>query len=131
VWYRVNWASANENIARRKAAQRRRNRDALLAYLIAHPCVDCGETDPRCLDFDHRDPRRKKASISRLIGYAEWDDLLLEIAECDVRCANCHRKRTAQQFRWWNAVPAAGAPAAQPISKCGWAVSGSNGRPAD
>lgn len=119
TWYRDNWAVANANLARRKAERRRRTREALLAYLLEHPCVDCGEGDPRCLDFDHRDPGRKKASISRLIGYSDWNKLLLEIAECDVRCANCHRKRTAQQFGWWNAEPH------------GWAVSGSNGRPAD
>ena len=105
AWYRANWTAANVNLARRKAEQRRRSRKALLAYLLEHPCIDCGESDPRCLDFDHRDPKRKKASISRLIGYTDWNKLLLEIAECDVRCANCHRKRTAQQFRWWNAVP--------------------------
>ena len=23
-----------------------------------------------------------------------------EIAKCELRCANCHRRRTAQQFDW-------------------------------
>jgi hypothetical protein len=29
-----------------------------------------------------------------------WRRVLVEIEKCDVRCANCHRKRTAQQFGW-------------------------------
>jgi tRNA(Ile)-lysidine synthase TilS/MesJ len=123
-WYRANWAKANANLARRKAEHRRRVRAALLDYLVQHPCVDCGEADPRCLDFDHRDPKRKKASISRMVGYTDWSKLLLEIAECDVRCANCHRKRTAQQFSWWNAVRD------EPVASTGRAVS-SVGRAAD
>jgi hypothetical protein len=123
-WYRANWDTATANLARRKAEQVRRNREALLAYLLEHPCLDCGESDPRCLDFDHRDPKRKKASISRLVGYSDWTKILLEIDECDVRCANCHRKRTAQQFRWWNAVPQDG------LTSSGRAVS-STGRAAD
>lgn len=24
-----------------------------------------------------------------------------EIAKCDVRCSNCHIKRTTKQFNWW------------------------------
>jgi hypothetical protein len=24
-----------------------------------------------------------------------------EIEKCDVRCANCHTRRTAHQFGWW------------------------------
>jgi hypothetical protein len=29
-----------------------------------------------------------------------WSRVLLEIEKCDVRCANCHRRRTAQQYGW-------------------------------
>jgi hypothetical protein len=67
----------------------------LLDYLAEHPCVDCGETDPVVLEFDHL--RNKLFDISRGIYYKNWELLLAEIAKCEVVCANCHRRRTARR----------------------------------
>ena len=87
------------SVGRPVRAQRRgaTSRDALAAqvfsYLIAHPCVDCAEADPIVLDFDHR--RDKVADIATLVrSSASWDVVQREIAKCDVRCANCHRRKT-------------------------------------
>ena len=52
------------------------------------------------LDFDHRDPSAKRHNVIVLAMHKPWSRVLLEIVKCDVRCANCHRKRTAQQFGW-------------------------------
>lgn len=61
-------------------------------------CVDCGEKDPIVLDFDHRDPRRKKFNISATRRRHPTVALLkAEIAKCDLRCANCHRRRTYRE----------------------------------
>lgn len=72
-----------------------------IAYLQAHPCVDCGESDPIVLEFDHRIPEQKLDCISNLVSrgvaYATLD---AEMDKCDVRCANCHKRRTARQFNW-------------------------------
>jgi hypothetical protein len=76
------------------------NRPLIRRYLRAHPCVDCGESDIVVLDFDHRDPAAKSHNVILLAMHKPWTRVLLEIAKCDVRCANCHRKRTAQQFGW-------------------------------
>lgn len=74
----------------------------LREYLEQHPCVDCGETDLRCLTFDHVRGTKVK-NISDLIrNHCSWSRILDEIAKCDVRCANCHMKRTAIQFGWWS-----------------------------
>jgi len=80
----------------------RRHRERLAKYLDEHPCVDCGEADLRCLDFDHREPADKLSNVSALVWtHARWERVLAEIAKCDVRCANCHRKRTGAQRNDW------------------------------
>lgn len=82
------------------AGYRDANRALLLAYLLDHPCVDCGDGDPVVLDFDHRDPSTKRNEVARLAATKSWPQVLAEIAKCDVRCANCHRRKTAKQFGW-------------------------------
>lgn len=67
----------------------------LVAYLRENPCVDCGETDPVVLEFDHL--RDKKFSISKGLHDRNWQSVLDEIAKCEVVCANCHRRRTARR----------------------------------
>src|SRR5712692_7762465 len=76
---------------------REENRALLMAYLRSHPCVDCGEANPVLLEFDHRDRSTKKENIGVLAAHKPWRLVMIEIAKCDVRCANCHRKRTAVQ----------------------------------
>jgi ArsR family metal-binding transcriptional regulator len=69
----------------------------ILEYLSSHPCVDCGESDPVVLDFDHvRDEKRMGICLMVNQAYAR-QVLETEIAKCDVRCANCHRRRTAKE----------------------------------
>lgn len=89
---------ANER--RRIRGHRERNRVLLFEYLCGHPCVDCGEGDPVVLDFDHRDPANKRTEVARVATRKPWPKVLEEIAKCDVRCASCHRRRTATQFAW-------------------------------
>ncbi|HET9946317.1 MAG TPA: hypothetical protein VFR56_11760 [Actinomycetes bacterium] len=102
LWYVANAAAHKANVRRRNDEQRHVLHEQLAAYLRQHPCVDCGETDIRCLEFDHRDRSTKSAEISRLVaGAFAWEVLLREIEKCDVRCANCHRRRTADQFSTW------------------------------
>jgi hypothetical protein len=71
-----------------------RNLRVALDALAASGCVDCGEADVCVLDFDH--VSGKTATINHLIrrevGLRRLHD---EIARCEVRCANCHRRKTA------------------------------------
>lgn len=60
-------------------------------------CKACGEDDPRCLDFHHRDPTEKEFKLADAIRQG-WSKkkIVEEIAKCDVLCANCHRKHHAE-----------------------------------
>jgi hypothetical protein len=55
-------------------------------------CVDCGETNILCLQFDHLGD--KKGDISTMIKTYKPETVKKEIEKCEVVCANCHAKRT-------------------------------------
>ena len=77
------------------------NKQRLYAYLSEHPCVDCGNSNIRCLEFDHV-RGNKSASITRMLNTAvTWSAIEAEIAKCEVRCANCHRIKTLERGKWW------------------------------
>lgn len=98
--YVRNRATYIEQEVARVRGYRDQNRPLIREYLRAHPCVDCGETDIVVLDFDHRDPLVKAHNVMVLAMHKGWARVLAEIAKCDVRCANCHRRRTAEHFGW-------------------------------
>lgn len=65
-------------------------------------CCDCPEIDPVVLEFDHRDRAQKVASINHMLrDCVSPKTLRAEIEKCDVRCANCHRRRHAEETGWW------------------------------
>lgn len=75
------------------------------SYLETHPCVDCGETDIVVLEFDHLSD--KEYNVSRLIKIGNIESVAREVAKCNVRCCNCHRRKTAQTFGSWRLAPKA------------------------
>lgn len=76
------------------------NKAKLLVYLRSHNCIDCGSDDLEVLEFDHRDPSMKTYSVGAMLGF-NWDTIQNEIDKCDVRCRNCHIRKTRRQFGWW------------------------------
>jgi len=72
-------------------------------YLLNHPCVDCAERDPIVLEFDHI--KVKLMAVSKLISHGSINNIKLEIEKCEVRCANCHRRKTALQYSWYKNLP--------------------------
>jgi len=71
-------------------------------YYKEHPCVDCGNNDPRALQMDHvRGVKRCNVASMR---FHSMKSILKEIAKCDVRCANCHSIKTAEEQGWYKDV---------------------------
>jgi hypothetical protein len=68
-----------------------RNRRYLFEYLQSHPCVDCGMSDIRVLEFDHV-RGVKRFGVGKLARHASSiESLQSEIDKCEVRCRNCHQ----------------------------------------
>lgn len=71
-------------------------------HLMKHNCIDCGESDPIVLEFDHT--RDKKKGVSELLRDSrDAKYLIQEIEKCEIRCANCHRRKTANDLGWFRA----------------------------
>ncbi len=89
-------------------ARRRRRQEArafIDRYLGTHHCSDCGEGDPRALEFHHT--KAKRANVTDLVraGYSTHA-LERELSSCTVLCTNCHRVRTAAEQGSWRHNPA-------------------------
>ena len=83
-----------------KRRTRRATRIKALEYVAEKGCCDCGERDPRVLEFDHIDSADKDHNISKLLADGHtWgsEKLRSEIRKCRVICANCHRRHTIVQ----------------------------------
>lgn len=74
----------------------------LFSFLSKKSCVDCGENDPIVLEFDHNSKKGKFKAVSDLLsGHYSWQSVEKEIHKCEIRCANCHRRKTYIQLGHW------------------------------
>ena len=101
------WYKDNIDLVRKNDLNKIRRQNTIIAivtFLKSHPCVDCGEQDILVLDFDHQ-KNNKSSTISNLLrcGYS-IDKIKNEIDKCVVRCANCHRRKTAIEGKWFKAT---------------------------
>ncbi len=81
------------------AARRKQNREAVNAIKVASGCADCGfDAHPAALEFDHMPGCEKHRDVGRMVSIgAGMNSILVEIAKCEVVCANCHAIRTAER----------------------------------
>jgi len=76
-----------------KLNTREESREFVYQYLCENPCVDCGESNPLVLTFDHV-RGRKRGNVSDMIGNG-WaiETIKIEMGKCVVVCFNCHMRR--------------------------------------
>ena len=98
--YAQNKPKHNQRRVANQDQYRTENRVRLLLYLASHHCVDCGESDPIVLELDHV-RGKKEFNIGDAIWRRTWRPIEREIQKCEVRCANCHRRRTAREHQWF------------------------------
>jgi hypothetical protein len=100
-WYERNKAShiAKVNTNRKKLIQKAQQ--YVWDFLLLHACAECGETDPVVLEFDHvRGMKRMAVGDMARLGYG-IETIKEEIGKCEVRCANCHRRKTHSERGWF------------------------------
>jgi hypothetical protein len=63
--------------------------------LKARPCADCGgRFHPAAMAFDHLPGSSKRLEIANLVRRGSIGLARVEIAKCEIVCANCHAIRT-------------------------------------
>jgi hypothetical protein len=87
----------NKENARNKA------REFIASYLSTHHCVDCGNSDPVVLTFDHV-RGEKRANIADMVRNGlSVEAIRNEIENTEVTCFNCHAMREQKRsgaYRW-------------------------------
>ena len=91
--YERNKATYVAAVAARKASIR----CYLAGIKLASGCVDCGfKSHAEALDFDHVGDKTITPSVMVTRGWSK-ERIDKELAQCEVRCANCHRIKTAER----------------------------------
>ncbi len=108
IWIQDNpekWKEGQDRHYQKKAAWLRKLK-------AERGCSICGESDPVCLDFHHKDPEEKEFQIATCISHSK-EKLLSEMEKCDILCSNCHRRKTIklnesgkhyEKRRWLNKI---------------------------
>lgn len=95
-WYLRHREGHIEHVRVNRTRSTAANQIRIWQHLAQHPCVDCGETDIVVLEFDHIRDKHSDVSHMATMGFC-WETIEAEIAKCEIRCANCHRRKTARE----------------------------------
>lgn len=101
---RQHYLQHREKYIKKASRWNRKQRDVLREYifkkLMESACIDCGEKDIVVLDFDHISGKRLGISLMFRNRYSVAA-IKEEMQKCVIRCANCHRRKTAREFGHW------------------------------
>lgn len=96
-WKRLR-AKSNEPLHRKPFVDA--NLRWIFKQLSEASCVDCGLRDPLVLEHDHVGPKRETVMTLVHSGFSRAT-IEREIAQCEIRCVNCHRIRTSESRGWY------------------------------
>lgn len=97
-YYKENHDKHRLAVRERNVILASRNREYVAEYLKTHPCVDCGNSDIRVLEFDHI-RGTKVNGVGKLMGDGHSIAVIqTEIDKCEVRCRNCHTIKTYERI---------------------------------
>jgi hypothetical protein len=99
-WWRLTGPPAVDAVRRPRQL---RNVAWVYSLLRRSCCADCGDRDPVVLEFDH--VGHKRGAVMHL-AWSEYSIATLEheVAQCEIRCCNCHRRRTGEANGWFRSV---------------------------
>ena len=83
--------------AKHNKSQRRWARAYVSRVKGMSSCVDCGESNPIVLDFDHVHGDKSHNISDMVNGSYGISSIKEEIRKCEIRCSNCHRKKTHER----------------------------------
>lgn len=100
---------------RTPARTRDRGRAAwMLSLKTGRPCTDCRRIyAPQVMQWDHVPGTLKLGNVSTDFNGRSREEVLDEVAKCELVCANCHAIRTFARAGWGDWSRAMAEPAAQ------------------
>lgn len=105
IYYLKNKKNHIRNVRIRRDRICLENRAKMLEYLKNKKCFDCGIVDPEVMEFDHVRGKKKKEISILMHNGCSWRTIEEEIKKCEVRCANCHRRKTVRERGWFKGCP--------------------------
>lgn len=101
------WAKHKHLKLEEKRVRSKRRHKSLRLYIVNFlkktKCILCEISDWRVLEFHHRDQNEKKFNLANGPSYS-LREIKIEIAKCDVVCANCHKIITMNQFGYYDGL---------------------------
>jgi hypothetical protein len=99
--YYANNSDLRKKKIKAQSLRRKANAIAVIEYLKSHQCIDCDESDTVVLQFDHVIGKKIYEVTTMIWRGFSLEKIFEEIEKCVVRCANCHRRKTAKQLGWY------------------------------
>jgi|TARA_R100000278_G_C5410870_1_gene143022 hypothetical protein len=95
--YKENKKKIISRSSARNKRQKKKNKEFVYRVKRRYNCVDCGESNPIVLEFDHVRGEKKKAIADMVVNYYSIKTIKEEMRKCEIRCANCHRIKTSER----------------------------------